>query len=414
MGKVYLVKSRFTGSSFALKRAKGLKETDRRNFLAELQVWIDLPEHPNLVPCRFFRSVGLEILIFADYVKEGSLKEWIASRRLYQGSPREALERMLDIAIQFAWGLHCLHEMGLVHQDVKPANVLMSGEGKPQVTDYGLARGRAAAGEARSAGAGQSILVSSGGGTPAYWSPEQAGGQPITRTTDTWSWGVSVLEMFTGEVTWMSGLGAPAVLEQLLREGAQADGIPQMPGGVAELLGQCFQTEPRARPGSLGEAVDRLEAVFRKSVGAKYDRALAFPRRHTATQAGIQERRGPAGAGWTDSKKWLEKALRAASRDPTEAALMLAARGASRQGALVAQLAGYDEAKRIYVQLVHEGRKELEIDLANLHQEKALVHTAAGDDQVRCRSMTRRLRSGSVWLTRRAMENWPRIWREFT
>ena len=58
MGKVYLLCSRSTASRFAVKRAKGFKEADRRNFLAELQTWIDLPEHANLVPCRFFRTCG--------------------------------------------------------------------------------------------------------------------------------------------------------------------------------------------------------------------------------------------------------------------------------------------------------------------------------------------------------------------
>ena len=64
MGKAYLLKSRTTGMRFAVKRAKGLSEGERRNFLAELQTWIDLPDHANLVPCRFFRTVGDEVLIF--------------------------------------------------------------------------------------------------------------------------------------------------------------------------------------------------------------------------------------------------------------------------------------------------------------------------------------------------------------
>src|SRR5438552_10631145 len=122
MGKVYLVKSGTTSMRFAVKRAKGLSEADRRNFLGELQTWIDLPEHPNLVPCRFFRTVGDEVLIFAEYVEGGSLKNWIDSRKLYQGGTETALERILDTAIQFAWGLHCVHELGRGHQDGKPAN----------------------------------------------------------------------------------------------------------------------------------------------------------------------------------------------------------------------------------------------------------------------------------------------------
>ena len=101
MGKVYLLKSQTTGTLFAVKRAKGLSDRDRRNFLAELQTWIDLPEHPNLVPCRFFRTVENEVLIFAEYVDGGSLKDRIDSRKLYEGGAEKTLERILDAAIQF-------------------------------------------------------------------------------------------------------------------------------------------------------------------------------------------------------------------------------------------------------------------------------------------------------------------------
>jgi tetratricopeptide (TPR) repeat protein len=351
MGKVYLLCSRSTASRFAVKRAKGFKEADRRNFLAELQTWIDLPEHTNLVPCRFFRTLGDEVLIFAEYVEGGSLKEWIDSRKLYEGGARQALERMLDVAIQFAWGLHCLHELGLVHQDIKPGNVLMGTDGKtalqevrPRVTDYGLTRARAAAGETFSTDPSRSILVSSSGGTPAYWSPEQAAGLPITRKTDVWSWGVSVLEMFTGEVTWRSGQGAAEVIEQHLRQGGYDEAIPAMPDRLSELLRQCFR-ERAASP-----------------------------------QTGIKERRtATTGSVWGDPQEWLEAALRAAGRDPAEASTMVAGRGVTRQGELVAEIAVYDEAKRLYLQLVRGGQKELERDLAILCGHKALVHRTAAD-----------------------------------
>ena len=62
---------------------------------------------------------------------------------MYEGGPDRALKRILDVAIQFAWGLHHAQEQGLIHQDVKPANVLMTAEGVARVTDFGLAkRGR--------------------------------------------------------------------------------------------------------------------------------------------------------------------------------------------------------------------------------------------------------------------------------
>ena len=387
MGKVYLLRSRSTASQFAVKRATGFNEAAQRSFLAELQTWIDLPQHPNLVPCRFFRTMGNEILIFAEYVEGGSLLEWIDSRKLYEGGPRQALERMLDLSIQFAWGLCCLHDLGLVHQDVKPGNVLMGADGdialqgvKPRITDYGLTQTRAAGGETASTYPNRSVLVSTVGGSPAYWSPEQAAGWPLSSKTDIWSWGVSVLEMFTGSVTWTSGLAAEEILEDYLRKDARDKAIPAMPGHLADLLRVCFRQEPSERLASLSEAVSRLKAIYQDSVGAGYTRILKGIERAVSPQTGIKERRSATGAAWPDPRKWLERALRLAGHDPGEAAAMVAQRGATRRGELVADVAAYDEAKRLYMGLVREGRKELEGDLAALCMDKALVHITAADE----------------------------------
>lgn len=386
MGKVYLVRSRSSRLSFALKRAKALGDSARRNFLAELQTWIDLPDHPNLVPCRFFRTMGEEILIFAEYVDGGSLSEWIRARKLYEGAPKAALELMLDVAIQFAWGLHCLHELGLVHQDVKPGNVLMTGEYraavqdvKAKVTDYGLARAKAAGGERYVSEHGRSILVSSGGFTPAYCSPEQARGLAVTRKTDIWSWGVSLLEMFTGEVTWASGQVAAEVLEQYLRERQNDELIPAMPAAVVEVLKACFRDEPPQRWENMAEVVHRLKAVYRKTAGVEYGRALDVIGRKAAPQTAIKERRTREGASWTDPQEWLERALRSEGKDPTEAEAIASTYGGSRRGELVADLAIYDEARRAFERLVNGGHKELEADLATLCINKALVHETADD-----------------------------------
>ena len=137
MGAVHLVRSRSTGKAFAVKRLKANGDIDRRNFLTELQTWIDLPEHPHLVACLFFRTVGDETLIFSEYVADGSLKSWIDDERLYAAGTAAALERILDVAIQVAAGLHCVHELGLVHQDVKPGNIMMGADGTAKVTDFG-------------------------------------------------------------------------------------------------------------------------------------------------------------------------------------------------------------------------------------------------------------------------------------
>ena len=234
MGRVSLVKSQSTGRRFAVKQALIRDEKHRKAFLTELQTWIDLPEHPNIVPCRFFRTVGDEIVIFADYVEGGSLADWIAKRKL------TTVEQILDVAIQFAWGLHAIHERGLIHQDVKPGNVLMTPEGAPMVTDFGLARARQRAADgsfvSRALPTGQqSVLVSSGGMTPAYASPEQRAVQPLSRKTDIWSWALSVLEMFAGQMP-PYGPAAAELLENFLEEGAEDERIRPMPKSLADLL----------------------------------------------------------------------------------------------------------------------------------------------------------------------------------
>lgn len=88
MGKVYLVRSGQTGTPFAVKRAPSSDADGRQSLLRELQTWTDLPEHPHVTACRFFRTHGDEIVIFAEYVGGGTLADWIRTRRLTCAAPR--------------------------------------------------------------------------------------------------------------------------------------------------------------------------------------------------------------------------------------------------------------------------------------------------------------------------------------
>lgn len=387
MGRVWLVKSNSTGRRFAVKQTLLTEDKHRKAFLAELQTWIDLPEHPNIVPCRFFRTVGDDVLIFSEFVDGGSLKNWIDSRRLYEGDQRQSLKRILDTAIQFAWGLHSIHELGLVHQDVKPGNVLMSSGAEAalqgmrvQVSDYGLARARARSGAQGVQAAGEgSILLSSGGYTPAYCSPEQAKGLPITRKTDLWSWGVSLLEMFTGGVTWHSGHLAGAVLDQYVEDADESSGIPVMPSALADILRKCFQHDPAKRWANMGEVVARLKTAYSTITGEDYDRELIQIVHRDTPQAGLAERRSAHGGEWADPRMWLEKALRLSGRNPAEASEIAERQGRSRRGQLVADLALFEEAKSMFLDMIKKGRRDLEPEIASLCMSKALVHCTADD-----------------------------------
>ena len=275
MGLVYRVHHRGWNVDLAVKSPRPeffRNERDKENFEREAETWVKLGLHPHTVSCYYVRRLGGIPRVFAEYVEGGTLGEAIHSGRLYEGGAGPALTRILDVAIQFAWGLKYAHEQGLVHQDVKPANVLLTKDGVAKVTDFGLARARGASAEAPAVAGQKSILVSSGGMTPAYCSPEQAAGEKLTRKTDLWSWAASILKMFTGDVTWPSGTVAGEALEGYLETADGSDGMPRMPNGLAVLLRRCFQREPENRPKDMLEVLPALLLLYRQTAGREYQR----------------------------------------------------------------------------------------------------------------------------------------------
>ncbi len=280
MGLVYRVHHQSWNVDLAVKSPRPQffqTEAHKQNFVSEAQTWVNLGMHPHIASCFYVRTLGGIPRVFAEYIEGGSLSAWIKSRKLYEGSHGAALERILDIAIQFAWGLHYAHEQGLVHQDVKPANVLMTADGTAKVSDFGLAKARASTGETQTMNRGGTTMVTSGGLTPAYASPEQVGRAKLTRRTDMWSWAVSVLEMFTGEITWMSGSAAGEALEAYGEEDELSELLPAMPAELAALLRRCFENDPAARPATMQVVADDLRGIYRSVVGKEYPRAAPQP-----------------------------------------------------------------------------------------------------------------------------------------
>jgi WD40 repeat protein/serine/threonine protein kinase len=285
MGRVYKVHHRVWGSDLAVKapRSEVFAASDgKANFVREAETWVNLGLHPHAVSCYYVRTVGSVPCVFAEYVEGGSLSDWIRSRRLYEGGTKAALERILDVAIQFAWGLHYAHEQGLVHQDVKPANVMLTPDGTTKITDFGLARARSMAGESAAIGGTHSVLVSVGGMTPAYCSPEQARRQPLSRRTDIWSWGLSLLEMFAGQVTWTVGSVANEALAGHLGGGSLDGAIPKMPEGVIRILRQCFAGDAGDRPSSMQHVAEELRQVFEQVAHRAHARPAPKADEHSA------------------------------------------------------------------------------------------------------------------------------------
>ena len=267
MGQVYRVHHRGWDVDLAMKRPRAdWLETHPTfaDFEHECEVWINLGLHPHVATCHYVRRIEGVPCIFAEFVEGGSLQEWIGSKKLYRGGEEVARARIFDIAIQFAWGLEWAHSHRLVHQDVKPGNVLVTADGSIKVTDFGLARQHSS----------DSGVASFAGGTPPYYSPEQEQKAPVTLAADIWGWAVSVFEMFTG-MLWKSGVFAKPALEQFRQRGLQEPSHPAMPLDLYEVLRQCFRTAPANRPARMSQIAARLVDIYAHEFGEAY--ARQFP-----------------------------------------------------------------------------------------------------------------------------------------
>jgi WD40 repeat protein/serine/threonine protein kinase len=282
MGVVYRVRHRDWGIDLAVKvpRAALLRHSPEslRNFETEAETWAGLGVHPHIVNCAYVRRIEETPGVFAEWASGGSVAEAVGSRRLYADDP---LGSVLDAAIQSAWGLAFAHAQGVVHQDVKPANLMLAADGTVKVTDFGLARARWSAGEPL--GGTADLAVSLGGLTAAYCSPEQVaaaasgtrdGAAPaLTAATDVWSWAVTVVELFLGRRPSEYGQDAGAAFADLRRSGG-IDGPAPLPDQVADLLTECLRTDPAERPADISALAERLIALHAELLGRPYPRRL--------------------------------------------------------------------------------------------------------------------------------------------
>ena len=141
-------------------------------------------DHPNICTVHEIAEVDGQIFIAMAYIEGQSLDKKIG------GSPLP-LDQAFDIAAQTAQGLQAAHEKGVVHRDIKSANILLTTSGQVKIVDFGLAQ---------LANPDQLTKTGSTLGTPAYMSPEQARWEKVDRRTDIWSLGVVLYEMVGGRL----------------------------------------------------------------------------------------------------------------------------------------------------------------------------------------------------------------------
>jgi tRNA A-37 threonylcarbamoyl transferase component Bud32 len=141
--------------------------------------------HPNILHVYDAGAAHGVYYIVMDYVDAGSLKD------LIQLGPVNT-DQAVFIATQLADALDYAHREGLIHRDIKPSNILLTRDGRPLITDFGIAK--AVHASTRLTRTGTSI------GTPEYMAPEQIQGQSVDGRTDIYALGIVLYEMLTGQV----------------------------------------------------------------------------------------------------------------------------------------------------------------------------------------------------------------------
>jgi hypothetical protein len=162
---------------------------------------------------------------------------------------------VIELGLQIASALASAHARGVVHRDVKPQNVILTDEGRPKVTDFGIAR---------SSDVESVTLTGTVMGTSEYIAPEQARGELVDYRSDVYSLGAILYELSTGEVPY-PGENPVSVAMRHLHEpvpSARAS-RPEIPARLDAAIRRAMAKDPEERFGSMDELIAELEAALR-------------------------------------------------------------------------------------------------------------------------------------------------------
>eukprot|EP01063_Lacrimia_lanifica_P036875 TRINITY_DN7424_c0_g1_i1.p1 TRINITY_DN7424_c0_g1~~TRINITY_DN7424_c0_g1_i1.p1 ORF type:complete len:1258 (+),score=285.99 TRINITY_DN7424_c0_g1_i1:99-3776(+) len=256
-GKVYEAHDQLTGQFVAMKEIVG--GASKAEAVREIETLQTL-QHPNIVryiDCadqRLPNGQGTRLLVYMELVDGGSLLSLVQEF----GSLTDTV--LQHYTPQIVEGLRYLHQRGVVHSDIKPANLLVTTGGVVKVADFGASKrrmndasadaGSSAEKEAPHDGVGVGKFV----GTPAYASPESIQGHN-TVESDVWEMGMTIYELSVGVPPWERTLSYDNPFE-LLRRVVLEDVTPALPedmsDGLRGFLGRCFVRDPKMR-GTLKE-----------------------------------------------------------------------------------------------------------------------------------------------------------------
>ena len=275
MGEVYRARDRRLERDVAIKilPARWAQHEERlARFEREARALAAL-SHPNIAAIHGIESDGSARFLVLELVEGESLAARIARGPI----PPDDARRFF---VQVAEALQAAHAGGIVHRDVKPANIQVSSDGSIKILDFGLARvttDAPTAAEDTAAETPVAALTHHGVplGTPAYMSPEQARGEEADAQSDIWALGVCLYQALCGRLPF-DGDSAAEVAAAVLTAEPDWEQLPDStPSAVRRLLRRCLEKDRRQR---LHHAADaRLELVDRDGDSASVRRATQQP-----------------------------------------------------------------------------------------------------------------------------------------
>jgi len=258
MGIVYLAKDPLIGRLVALKTIRPSAHADdedtrefQARFVREAQA-AGILNHPSIVTVH---DIGQDdpsgmSFIAMEYVEGQNLKEMLA-----QGRPL-SFEQAADIIAQVAEGLDFAHAKGIVHRDVKPANIILLDGNRAKITDFGIAK--ITSGVANLTTTGQFL------GTPNYMAPEQIKGTPVDGRSDIFSLGICLYECLTHRKPF-GGDSLTSISYKIVHEPFPPlhEINPTIPEGYGVVVSQCLEKDPAKRYQRGKDMANALRAVLR-------------------------------------------------------------------------------------------------------------------------------------------------------
>jgi beta-lactam-binding protein with PASTA domain/predicted Ser/Thr protein kinase len=262
MANVYLAADQELGRRVAIKILDDRHARDEQfveRFRREAQNAAGL-SHPSIVSIYDRGDSEGTYYIAMEYVEGRTLKELLVARG---PSP---LGIAIDYTRQILSALRFAHRNGIVHRDIKPHNVIVDGEGRVKVMDFGIARAGAAS-QMTEAG---SII-----GTAQYLSPEQARGAPVDQTSDLYSTGIVLYELLTGSVPFTGETPVEIAMKHLSQAPvAPSAHRPEIPRDLDYVVLRALAKDPADRYHSAEEMDSDLERIAR-GIGVSAETAEA-------------------------------------------------------------------------------------------------------------------------------------------